>query len=660
MKRFLFSLAVVILPLFSFAQDFAFDNVTAEELNMKRYDKDTTAHAVVLQEYGESKMSLGTDDYVKLFFAYHAKIKILDNQGFDEGTVTIPLSANENFKEILSGLSGFTEYTDNDGKVQKLKLDPGEIYKINKTSHSLDIKFAFPGLKKGCVIEYKFRIETPFYSRYRPWFFQADIPKVYSEYEVHIPAFWKYNAVIKGPLKLTKKNIDAEQRCFLEGGASSDCLHMVFGMSDIPAFIGEEFMTSPKNFLSAVYFEMIEDTNPFTGREFHYARNWADVDKEFKELESFGGQLKKADKLKNALTLLTMGKSTDLDKAREIYAFIKKSVKWNEEESPVSREGILKAIEAHTGNAADINIALVSSLNAVGLNAEPVLISTRDNGVVNQLFPTMDDFNYVIAKLNIGTQSYFLDATEPLLGFGVLPMRCLNGQGRVMSISKPSYWIDIDAGQKETTLITIDLTLQSDGKMKGNFIHYSSGYAAYLKREQIKKFNSLDEFVEAHQQPTTGRLHITKSEINNVDSLDKPLVETYEIEFDLKQNTGEDGKLMINPFTFDHVTNNPFKLAERSFPVDKGMPGERKYILTMHLPDNYVVEDALKPESMALPNQGGKFVSDFQQYDKMFVYSHITQFSRSVYWPAEYASLKEFYNRIIQSERQNIILKKEK
>jgi len=276
---------------------------------------------------------------------------------------------------------------------------------------------------------------------------------------------------------------------------------------------------------------------------------------------------------------------------------------------------------------------------------------------VNKLYPTSDDFDYVIAKVDIGTKSYFLDATEPLLGFGMLPLRCLNGDGRLMNLNGPSDWINIGTDQKKSTITTLDLTLHNDGKINGKLIQYSSGYAAYLKREAIKGFNTIDEYIENHEQPSTGRLRIIKSAIENLDSLDKPVVESYDIEFDLKRDTN-DNKLVFNPFTFDHITNNPFRQEERIYPVDMGMPDESRYILTLHLPESVVIEETVKPESVALPNQGGKFVSDFQFHDNLFIYSHITQFSRSVYWPNEYPALKEFYNTMIQSERQNLILKK--
>ena len=38
--------------------------------------------------------------------------------------------------------------------------------------------------------------------------------------------------------------------------------------------------------------------------------------------------------------------------------------------------------------------------------------------------------------------------------------------------------------------------LKENGKLKGTITRYSSGYSAYLKRKAIKKFNTVDEYVE--------------------------------------------------------------------------------------------------------------------------------------------------------------------
>src|SRR5690606_31665583 len=114
---------------------------------------------------------------------------------------------------------------------------------------------------------------------------------------------------------------------------------------------------------------------------------------------------------------------------KAVFAYIKDRIKWNNYLGKYSEKDVKKALEARSGNIGDINLALISALNAAGFNPDAVILSTRQNGVVGDLYPVITEFDYVIAKLNIGGTDYLLDASEPLLPFGLLPMRCLNGKG---------------------------------------------------------------------------------------------------------------------------------------------------------------------------------------------------------------------------------------
>jgi len=304
----------------------------------------------------------------------------------------------------------------------------------------------------------------------------------------------------------------------------------------------------------------------------------------------------------------------------------------------------------------DINLALVSALNAAGINTEAVLLSTREHGIVNKLYPVITEFNYVIAKANIGDKSYLLDATDPLLSFGMLPMRCLNDQGRVMSFDKPSYWIDITNPQTQSNTYTLTLALQENGKLKGTFTNYSNGYAAYEKRKAIKKFNTTDEYVENLDEKLT-KVKIIKSNITNIDSLDMPVTETYEVEIDAFDNLNHD-KLNFNPFIFNKIITNPFKLADRTYPVDWGMPSETRFILNMKLPEGYIVENPPQDGGLIMPRNAGRFAIAYDGSGNTFTFSHIIQFNKSVYESAEYPFLKELYNRIILSEKAEMVFKK--
>ncbi|HEY4195870.1 MAG TPA: transglutaminase-like domain-containing protein, partial [Mucilaginibacter sp.] len=468
--------------------------------------------------------------------------------------------------------------------------------------------------------------------------------------------FWNYNISLKGYLKLTKNVAKIERQCFTYGNAVADCSDMIYGISDVPAFIDEDYMTSEKNYKSSVNFELTDQTDLNNGAKTKFSKEWKDIDYSLKTERWFGGQLKRNGLMKDRITPLIANKTDQLEKAHIIYKYIQNNIKWNQEADMGSEDGIRQALINQKGNAGDINLALVTALNAGGVPAEAVLLSTRSNGNLNKLYPNIGDFNYVIAKANIGDQSYLLDATDPLLAFGMLPMRCLNDQGRVFSLDKPSYWIDLNTKQRQNITYSIDLTLQDDGKMKGKIVRYSSGYSGYLRRTEIKKFNSVNEYVENIAEKLR-KTKITGSEIVNVDSLDMPVGETYEVEMNVYDNLNHD-HLSFSPFLLNQVTVNPFKLAERNYPVDWGMPSDERYIVNIHLPKQYALLNPPSPINFSMPEKGGGFITVFDGDSQNFTYSYDTRFNNSVYSPEEYPYLKELYNKIVLAQKNDFVFKK--
>ena len=656
-KRFLSLLIVLFLVTPCLAQDFPYGSFTHEEMDLKKYKLDTAAHAVVLNEYGVTRIDVLSDDNIKIVYEYHVKIKIFDTKSFDKGTVEIPFySENDNSREVVEDIKGITTYKDENGMVKNAVLEPSMIIPVKENRYWSSMKFAMPNVRAGCIIEYRYRVLTPFWDKFPGWKFQNDIPKVSSDYEVHIPAFWSYNASLRGVLPLTKNTSQVEKACFTSHGASCDCSHITYGMKDIPAFKEEDFMTASKNFISAIYFTLSEYINPYNGGKVKVAKEWRDVDYNLKHADYFGSQIRKKDALKQYITPVIAGNVTPLEKARSVYAYIQKNIKWNQQNSRGSDDGIRKAIDNHTGNSADVNLALVNALNSAGVSAEAILLSTRNNGLINRMYPIERDFNYVIARAIVDRDTFLLDATEPTLAFGMLPLRCLNDQGRVMSMEKPSYWVDLQARHRKTSTTALDLTLQSNGKLKGTIITYSSGYEGYEKRNVIKKFNTTDEYVENLDERMT-KIRIINSTITNLDSLDAPLTEKYEVEINAYDDLNHN-RIAFNPFIFGRISNNPFKLAERNYPVDWGMPSDERFILTLHLPAGYIIENPPVGVALALPNKGGKFITSFTNEGDSFTFSNVIQFNKSIYAPEEYPYLKEIYNKIIAAQKAEIVFKK--
>jgi hypothetical protein len=79
----------------------------------------------------------------------------------------------------------------------------------------------------------------------------------------------------------------------------------------------------------------------------------------------------------------------------------------------------------------------------------------------------------------------------------------------------------------------------------------------------------------------------------------------------------------------------------------------------MHIPAQYIIETPPQVVAFSLPNKGGMFATSFETQDNStFTFSNIIQFNKSVYDSAEYPYLKELYNKIILTEKADMIFKK--
>ncbi|MFA6276730.1 MAG: transglutaminase domain-containing protein [Pedobacter sp.] len=655
MKKILALTCFYFTLLSAHAQNFNFGAITYDDYEFNKRTLDSNANAVVLKEFGTATLQI--DDAtgrLMLMFDYHVKIKIYNKEGFSQANIVIPTYKDDTREELIQNLKAST-FNYVDGKFVETAMDKKAVFTENRSKYTSLTKFTLPNIKDGSIIEYSYHLQSPNYFNFKTWEFQSDIPKVFSEYVAYIPANFNYNVTLRGFNKLSDQKAELSRECLRLNGVAIDCSKMTYNMKNVPAFLEEDYMTAASNFKSAIYFEL-SDMQMTNGSKQSFTKAWKDVDFELTSDKNFGSHMKRKDVFKDLMPSILKKTTDDLSKAKAIYDYIKKQIKWNNYYGKYSEENIKTVLESRSGNAAGINLSLIAALSAADLDAEAVIISTRDNGNVNKLFPIISDFNYVVAKVNIGEKSYLLDATEPLLPFGLLPLRCINDQGRVINLKKPSYWIDLKAAQKSVTNYSLTGKLNPDGKITGTIITTTFGYAAFNKRKDIKKYNSTDEYVEKLDEGL-AKLSILKQEILNIDSVEKPLVETYEVEFAAHDGSSKN-QLYINPFFINRISKNPFNLNERTYPVDLGSASDERISITISLPENYVVQEKPQDMGLALPATGGRYLLQTTLTDNNLILNQVLQFNKAIYGPEEYLYLKEFYSKIIQNQKADLLLKK--
>jgi hypothetical protein len=521
-------------------------------------------------------------------------------------------------------------------------------------------KFAIPNVRVGSIIEISYTLDSPSIFNFRSWTFQSGIPKLESEYWASVPGVYLYNITLRGFQKLSKNDSKIIPKCLgsggssLEGGYSADCALMKFGMKNIPAFIEEDFMTSKHNFISSIHFELSEIRH-FDGRVDKVTKEWKDVEQELKQDSRFGVQLKKGKDIGMEVKKLIENETDELTKARKVYQFIKGWYLWNDTYGLFSELGIKKAFDQKTGNVGDINLSLVAALRFAGLNAEPVIISTRSNGLVIELHPVLSEFNYVVAKVNIGDQVYLADATEKFYPFGMLPERCLNGKGRVIG-DRTSSWIDLKPAENRKTISLFDLKLENDGVIRGTLHTTFMGYDAVGQRAEIMSYESHDAYIK-ELNASLHQIEITGYELKNIDDIEAPVSRKLQIEiraFDDLQVSN----FLFNPFLLDRWAENPFKSQERLYPVDFGVPLTRVSILNLEYPVEFEIVNIPEKVGVSLPNSGGRFLYEVKKLNNTLSLNNSLNINKAVFSSTEYHYLKELFNQILQVQNGELIFKK--
>ncbi|WP_313262328.1 transglutaminase domain-containing protein [Sphingobacterium multivorum] len=653
MRQFLTLFLIFSIYTNSIAQTFDFGKVSISDFS--RTDLDSNANAIVLNEFGRS--SVFVDDYdnrVKLQHEYHVIIRINNKEGFKKANFEIPSYKRGSYvRDYFDELKAVTYNLEN-GRIEKTELENKKVFKENYSAY-LDLnKFTLPNIKEGSIIEVSYRTLEQDLFNFKTWEFQDDIPKIQSQYIAIIPASFAYNVVLRGPYKLTDQKAEALKEFIFLDGLRMDCSKLTYTMKNIPAFMEEDYMTSPTNFKSAIYYELESIFYPSTGSKKTFSKTWKDVDTDLMNEKTFGGQLKKTDLFKANLATILSPTDTKLEKAKKIYNYINKQIKWNNYLGKYAETGIEKALEKRTGNIGDINLALVTALLAADLEAYPIILSTRRNGTPNGLFPVLSDFDYVIACVDIDGVKYKLDASNLYLPFGQLPLQCLNERGRIIYSKKSSDWFPLTAQESSDVNYILEGALNDQFKIKGKLTISSSGNKALLKRQHIAKFNSLEEYWEKLDVEMPN-ITLTKSSIQNLEDIDQLLIEEFDVILDVSKQMEQD-ILVLAPNIIDRISYNPFKAQERTYPVDMGFKSKTLYSVKLTIPDHYEIAEKPQNASLALPESTAKYRYVTQVNGNQLEILQSLAFNKPIFSVDEYFSLKELYSRIIQQQKLDIKL----
>jgi hypothetical protein len=650
MRKYIFVIIVFIntLNLFTQNQLTEYGKVGKEVIEYNSCEFDKTADAVVMFDNGKSRFIDADREGFKIVYERITRIKILTDAGIKWGNVEIPYYYSENIYEDVYDIEAST-YNFENGQLAINKLNSNDCH-IEKVNENWMLKkFALPNVKKGTIIEYRYKIETPYVFNLRNWEFQWKIPVLNSQYIVELIPFYEYQFKLQGANSFNNQtSVEGDFERQFGSVKFRDMIHTYF-MKNIQAFVDEEFITSKNDYIIKLDFQLSKIIYP-DGYKKDIITTWDKLSEDLLTEDNFGKYVNKAKKiLPKILNPTGFVNMSSKEKYDSVLNFVKHNFTWDKKERKYASKTPSELLKDKFGNSSDINLLTIGLLNGLGIEAYPVLISTREHGKIKLDYPYHDFFNYTLIGSKIDSSFTLSDATDILLANNRIPLSCINDKGLIIQ-KKKIEWISLQP-QQATKLKTSIIVNFSDTLNNTQLIVNSTEYNGLNFR---KKYG--DNIKEIQKKLSENNYQVEDSNVvvkNNAD-ISNPYIINLKFNF-LPEKINN--KIYVTPFLNEVTKNNPLKQKERLYPIDMIYPEYKLYNSTIKIPTGYKIYSL--PENQKVKNDNFE-LNYYSTTTNDFVNISFSYFFRKSEYPSsEYLNLKFYFNEIIKRGSEKVVFIKD-
>lgn len=652
-----FSLSFLCFSFASRAQDVKIDYspgaVSDAELEMKTYLPDTSASAVVLCSRSDVKVSFDSHLDLKLTKTVYKRYKVLKDAGKDCADEVLYYLSDNSYREVYSGIK-VTTYNKENGKTVKSRLPSKLIFRDTFSDKYKKISFSAPDVRIGSVIEVQYSFSTRAYWDVGLIFMQGPYPVNHGYLSVEYANYFAFNKLTRGFITFTSSTTNSRTELVPLGGGESLNFILnedVYVADNVPALKREPYCFYPDQSRLGVEYDLSSVTIPgYVYKD--YNTSWKDVDRQFGEmgfLKEFNAKLDLAAEIKGSVT----GQEDEEKFIETIRAKVLEAVKWN------GRTGLFpdtkKAYKEKTGNAADICGVMASVLNVCGYSALPVLLKTRDKGVLASFHVSTDSFNAVILKLTTPSGKVFYTDVVTDEGYlNVLPVEYLVDKARVIpGEGQAGYWVDLSRLSPSIINEQVVVTLKADGSMEGSMRMVKTNENSLLQKTACPKGKE-EEFAE-RLESSLG-MEISDFVFNGAGAW----TPRSQVSFNFSADADVSGDyIYVKPFLDKFHSEDEFKDPVRSSIIDFPFPGSVKYAYSITFPAEYAVEQMPPAAVFTCDPLGSKALVKYAPFGENGIMVGFSfSFSKNRVMESDYEELRRYWAELCNIYNTVIVLKK--
>lgn len=587
---------------------------------------------------------------IEAVLEYHNRIRVLSDDPVhwaEAALVGIPWLHDSELEEI-TGIEGATHLPD--GTI--IPLDPAEVRTVEYHAGYRISEFIMPGVRKGSILEYRYRIHRRWLDELPDFFLSARVPVRSAHVAIHNEEYIRY--------EVTPSNVGVDLH-HLEELTDTSSLPRVFTLRrpepvsvehwiarEIPP-VGEEIYISSLADLSArLHFQMSEFGRPRQPLE----NSWEWVVAQIRR-----GRNNPYDWIRALEPLRELGRGMARDGAewQEIFRYLNRSVTFNGvhrafpenswQEIGEAEEWSEPLLGGEPADQATINLMLLALLDGAGVDAHPVYLSGRDAGRINPLFPSLFQFTQMIVAVQEADGSnHLVDASWPDSRPGLIPVGSWNRTG--LELMREGFrWVEV---RPESSRFVLDLALDAElseyGELSGKIRIRSEGYPA---REMERRLRSTESPAEVIQESFFSIYSDAVIESAQVEPAEREGEVALSARFRIPGYgySFREG-LQFQPLVIGHLFQNPFPGASRTVPVTLDAPERLDVKYRISLPPGYGVEQTRGSEVTRIT--GAELREEYRLEGRELNYTFGVRIDRVEYSPDEYRDLRRFYNRWVE------------
>jgi transglutaminase-like putative cysteine protease len=685
----LFGLAA---PLASFGQ---FQAPNPEELQMTSDPKAPGAPAVIL--YREE-----TEDDPHHFCTVYARIKVLTEQGKDAATIHVRYprvlafnatgdnssfssSAGENhFDAPDINHAGADQPFDTDtfaapvevraleartiqpdGTVVPLTGSPATLLK-KVGNEPNEVTFTLPSVEVGSILEYRYQVRYDRFQSAPEWqiqqpYFVHKAHYLYSPSDQFLPndvsGAGISNKELKGPhdqvlTDIRTANIlppgkeigkDATGRYYLD-------------LTDIPAIPQEAYAppVGERVYQINFYYTYTVEQKEFWQKEMQF---WT------KDVNRY---IAPTGMIKNTAAELAGPSDTPLDKAKKIYVMVQKLTNTDlASDSPtavstsIPQGSVETVLERKSGNSREIALLYLALARAVGLDAQPERIASRDEHIFSPQFLSTSQLDGLVIGVTIDGKEIVIDPGEKMAPFQTLYWGhagsggvAMTANGKVETIITPMQ-VNTDNTIVRVGTLNVGPQRTVSGTLKVGFI----GQQALEWRQKALRTdaNTVKQQLEkaiAAQVPDGVQVHIDR--ISSLDDPTKQLVAVVQFSGSITDHPGN--HLALPRLFFESKETDPFPSEEtRTLPVDMHYPAQEEEQITYALPSGFALESAPQDATLKWEDNAAYQLRSKVEGNNV-INARVLARGFTLLDASEYGKLRDFYHKVVTADKQQITL----